>query len=380
MFAKHNDRHEECPKTKSIFVPVENVADPAIVPQAKVVGQTETEVISPYILNAFINKNAKTSASNLIYENKQPTVLEQVFDMYHHPSHPSTSEILLRKAYQFPDNPKSDSPYAKCDRVYLTRTGSLANMPNKCMIMAFLPDQVADPIPHYHRRGKISGLENMYQKDYIDGNALHTERLLLPAFLKGFDELVQEFKRLAGSDRKEIVIMVLNEGVLDVFLNFICSLKSSEPSQYHIIELLIVFAGQASLVPVLQRLGVKALYHAGLGDIPAKAAEFYGDNAFALLMWLKTTSVLIGTAAGYHVLFQDVDLVWLADPLPIIHEAIEEYRQIQVGKRTNRDSSSSDTNGESHNKSGDQKLREGGEGIDESFDLPDVLFMDDGAR
>jgi hypothetical protein len=216
------------------------------------------------------------------------------------------------------------------------------------MALAVLPDLAADPIPHYHRRGKIAGMVNMYQGDYINKGALHTEAMLLPQFLSHYDELIQQFKSVAG-DRKEVVIMVLNEGVLDVFVNWVCSLKSSNPPQLHILDQLVVFAGQESLVPLLNTMGVKALHSEGLGHIPAKAADAYGDMTFAFLMWLKTTAVLIGTFAGYDVLFQDVDLVWMEDPLPIIRRQIESYEKLAAHSQR-------------------------------EYVVPDVYFMDDGAR
>ncbi len=52
-----------------------------------------------------------------------------------------------------------------------------------------------------------------------------------------------------------------------------------------------------------------------LGYIPPKAAGSYGDGIFGKLMWLKTTSVYIAIQAGFHVIFQDTDLVWIKNPI-----------------------------------------------------------------
>ena len=35
-------------------------------------------------------------------------------------------------------------------------------------------------------------------------------------------------------------------------------------------------------------------------------------------MWFKTTSVYLALASGFNVMFQDVDLVWLRDPIPVL--------------------------------------------------------------
>ena len=57
------------------------------------------------------------------------------------------------------------------------------------------------------------------------------------------------------------------------------------------------------------------MYSPHFGPIPSQAAGSYGDVTFAMLMWLKTCSVYLASYSGYHVLFQDVDLVWMSDPL-----------------------------------------------------------------
>eukprot|EP01036_Dinobryon_divergens_P022081 gene22081-30316_t len=61
-------------------------------------------------------------------------------------------------------------------------------------------------------------------------------------------------------------------------------------------------------------MGANAIYSPALGSMPADAAKFYMDDTFARLMWFKTTSVYLALVAGFNVLFQDVDLVWLKDP------------------------------------------------------------------
>lgn len=357
IFAQHHPGSIDCSQASqhiaSVPVAISKKSDTSSPPKPTA-GNFKSSSPDVLELSVVINRNPRKPKDDVLtYENTNPLVLEEVFDMYHHPSHPSISELLLRKQsrlaqLQSPNSPDT-SPYEACDYVYLTRTGSLANMPNKCMALALVPDHMGDLVPHYHRVGKISGLENMYQGDFIDKGAMRTENMLLPDFLNGYEEIVAQVKELMG-DRKEIVVMVLNEGVLDVFLNWVCSLKKSEPAQNHILDQLIVFAGQASLVPLMTALGVKALHHKGLGQIPAKAAAFYGDMTFAYLMWLKSTAVLVSTAAGYSVLFQDVDLVWLHDPLPTIRAEIARYESI------------AETKGQ------------------KDYIVPDVYFMDDGAR
>ena len=295
------------------------------------------------------SKNAKEEHFRIYGEEAvvQPRVLDEVFAMYHHPSSPMTSEILVRP---YPPANRTrlrmidTEPYDTCQQVYLSRTGSLANMPNKCLILSMIPeqyinmrfprhtggkpgDEVSLFIPHYRRLGKISGLINMYQQDYVDGGAMRSEAVLVPSILEYMSELTEKIISLMGNPivdessnkRRSVIVMVLNEGVMDVFVNFLCSLKASNIYE-EVVPHIIGFVGQESMVEVVEALGVKAFYSIHLGPIPSKAANMYGDMTFARMMWLKATSVYLASHAGYHVLFQDVDLVWMENPLPILEE------------------------------------------------------------
>ena len=238
---------------------------------------------------------------------KQPKALTEVFSMFHHPSSPLTSEILLR-ARNVTFAPVQQNLYQDCQSVYLTRTGSLANMPNKCLSIVLGSPIDIDPVPHYHRRGKIAGMVNMFQSDYIKHGSLRTEKLLLSLFVEHLEEVTQQFLKVAGpplredGERRSIMVMVLNEGVIDVFFNFVCSCRAAGISE--IFDSLIVILGQDHLVDVIEKMGVKAFYSPHLGPIPKKAADFYGDLTFGILMWFKVTSVYLAYRAGFNVLFQ----------------------------------------------------------------------------
>ncbi len=257
----------------------------------------------------------------------KPRVLSEVFSMFHHPSSPLTSEVVIHARNKSKNAGQSDL-YEGCESVYLTRTGSLANMPNKCLAVGLAASRDVDPIPHSHRRGKISGMINMYQSDFIKGGALKTEKVLLPMLFAHLDSVTTEFLQVTGpptradGSKRSIMVMVLNEGVIDVFLNFVCSCKSAGITA--IFDDLVVILGQQHLLPVIRQMGVKAFYSPHLGPIPKKAAQFYGDLTFSILMWFKVTSVYLAFKAGFHVLFQDVDLVWMENPLPLL-EAMTQH-------------------------------------------------------
>ena len=42
------------------------------------------------------------------------------------------------------------------------------------------------------------------------------------------------------------------------------------------------------------------------------------------MMWYKSFSLWVMLKLGYHVLFQDADLVWFKDPFPYFHRVLRE--------------------------------------------------------
>jgi hypothetical protein len=53
-------------------------------------------------------------------------------------------------------------------------------------------------------------------------------------------------------------------------------------------------------------------------------------------MWFKMVSVYIAIASGFDVLFQDVDLIWLKDPIPILKALPGDMSFMDDGARTPR--------------------------------------------
>jgi Nucleotide-diphospho-sugar transferase len=51
------------------------------------------------------------------------------------------------------------------------------------------------------------------------------------------------------------------------------------------------------------------------GPMPTQAADSYGDKLFARMVLSKVYSTHLLVRLGYDVLLQDVDVVWLRNPL-----------------------------------------------------------------
>ena len=122
-----------------------------------------------------------------------------------------------------------------------------------------------------------------------------------------------------------------NEGVTDLLLNFICSCRNAKIPLKNV----IVFAAQKAFVPLIKSLGVHAFYNKFLGEMPP-ASETYGDYAFKRMMWYKASTVYLVSRAGFDILFQDVDLVWLRDPIEYIKSIQKDLVFMDDGIRSPR--------------------------------------------
>jgi hypothetical protein len=97
-----------------------------------------------------------------------------------------------------------------------------------------------------------------------------------------------------------------------------------------------VFVGREEYIALVESMGIKAMYSAWLGAMPRNAANSYLDKTFSRMMWFKMVSVYIAIAAGYDVLFQDVDLIWLKDPIPVLRAMPSDMMFMDDGARTPR--------------------------------------------
>ncbi|RYG66349.1 hypothetical protein EON64_09980 [archaeon] len=268
-----------------------------------------------------------------------PAVLDEVFGMVHHPASPLMSELLLHRAEARITSDAINYTH-HCTEVFLTRTGSLTEMPNKCLALFLAMPSQADPIPHTLRFGTIAHLTDRFANSFADRSALQQEAKLLPPLLLHLQELVQELRALVGGHGQRqggegLVVMVLNSGVFDLFVNFLCSLRSAGAFD-SVMGRLVVFTPEAPLLAPLRALGVRALASPHLSDISPQAAGAYGDSVFGKAMWLKTSAVFLALHAGFDVLFQDVDIIWMRDVLTQLQSTDKDMVFMDDGARTPR--------------------------------------------
>lgn len=176
--------------------------------------------------------------------------------------------------------------------------------------------------PYYtnHRMGTVATFLDQYQTDY--SKDVRDENDLLRPLVKQMEKPIQQVRDLLGDPleegetgkRKTAVVMVANEGVIDLVMNLLCSCRAAriDTSNY------LIFVGSEEDVTIINNMGVHAVFNPILGSMPKNAAGYYGDRTFSRMMWLKVSSVYVASKAGYNVLFQDCDLVWFQDPIPYL--------------------------------------------------------------
>jgi hypothetical protein len=247
---------------------------------------------------------------------------ESVFPHLKHPTSPSKWSFFVSQGKEW--DQKKDFMQAPCEQVYLTRTGSFANQPNKCVSVVVVPEGYNSITQLSHRKGVTALKTDQYQEDYPReyGKSPDSEQLLLLPFLQEYDRLVKNFLSKMGNpidesgQRKTAIVMVANEGVMDLLLNFMCSAE-----EIHLdLKSIVVFVGDEKSITLIENMGANAIYDPALGSMPAHAAKIYLDDTFARIMWFKTTSVYLALTAGFNVLFQDVDLVWLKNPFKYLND------------------------------------------------------------
>ena len=180
--------------------------------------------------------------------------------------------------------------------------------------------------------GTVASYRDQYQTDY---SKKYTDvPLLLWPLLKDREAAIKQIRDVLGDPvitsengvekRKTAVVMVANEGVVDLVMNLLCSCRAAkiDTSNY------VIYVGSESDVQVINAMGAHAIYNPSLGSMPKNAAYNYGDGVFSRMMWLKVSSIYIATMAGYNVLFQDADLVWFQDPIPYMQQVYSDETDI----------------------------------------------------
>lgn len=148
--------------------------------------------------------------------------------------------------------------------------------------------------------------------------------------LEHLDEIRKEFDSMLSSRGinrgDDIVLMVANDGEIDLFLNFACSCRKHGISLHNV----VLVAGSSEIVSIVEATGAMGFHHKHFASVERKASGGYLDKIFVQMMWYKAFSLWLSLDRGYNVLFQDLDLVWFKNPF----EFFKEHRNSSQGEIT----------------------------------------------
>jgi len=115
---------------------------------------------------------------------------------------------------------------------------------------------------------------------------------------------------MASKNSNTVIILLVNSGQMDLFLNFICSCEKRNLSWK---DFVFVFALDAAAKVFLDSHGVAA-YHLDDTDV-ANAAEKFSDHTFKKVIFWKSAVTYDVLLLEVNVIFQDVDIVWKSSPV-----------------------------------------------------------------
>lgn len=149
-----------------------------------------------------------------------------------------------------------------------------------------------------------------FQKDSMD---------LLKTYFSSLDSVLEELRPIARRVAKDntIIVQVCNKGQSDLLMNFACSAKAQGLDTSNI----LVFATDKHTYDVALAMGFSAFFdEKNFGGLPEQESKTYGDPTFMKMMYAKVVPVQLLNMMGYDVLFQDVDVVWMKNPIGIFHD------------------------------------------------------------
>lgn len=174
-------------------------------------------------------------------------------------------------------------------------------------------------------------------------------------------EISEKLARHNITKGDKLVIMVLNAGELDLFINFLCSCYFNRIPTNKI----IVFVGSKDLIPFLEQFNILSIFHEeSFAKVAKHASNEYLDHIFIDMMWYKSFSVWLMLKMGYDILFQDIDIVWFRNPWKYFSFVESEYQKYYGSYYSKNINSSSAKDSIQFSDLG----------------LPDGLFSDDGQR
>lgn len=127
----------------------------------------------------------------------------------------------------------------------------------------------------------------------------------------------------------DLIVMVLNDGEMELYANFVCSLRRHGLVE-EVMSRTLVFTSSADSLPLLRAMGSIAIHHEGAFPATSRHSSFeYLDPIFIEMMWYKSFSVWLMLKLNFNVLFMDVDIIFFRNPLAYF-QAVDPQRQVDA--------------------------------------------------
>jgi len=120
------------------------------------------------------------------------------------------------------------------------------------------------------RWGRVTRIPHEGKTPPITFNTQKHERFLntLLSHTKDLEKTAKPILHQAADKDKNIIAMALNQGDLDMLVNFVCSAKKHDMD----ISPIVVFGGDEVVVNVARALGLHAFTHKAFGNLPKEHA------------------------------------------------------------------------------------------------------------
>ncbi len=136
--------------------------------------------------------------------------------------------------------------------------------------------------------------------------------IITPKVFCGNFSCWNETLRKIADNNSLIIVYAASIEYLDLTLNFFCNLK-----QLHIESNSILVAMDDKMYDIAKEIGIQVLFDASFSDSDDQSNNSCGNfrsSCFTKRTHLKTFIVVTLLHSGHHILFSDVDVIWLRDP------------------------------------------------------------------
>jgi len=166
-----------------------------------------------------------------------------------------------------------------------------------------------------YARFNFFGLKSMMRSILISMGYRQQARKLLSAFEAERPRRHQKLRLLLKRQNHQnvVLVMMVNQGYLDLFRNWV---RSCDDRGIEVRSWSLVFTVDDEAAQGVEQLGFTSYTDPiSYGFQCKEAVKVFGDKQFRSLMFQKTAIVKDVLDLGYRLLFQDVDVVWMKDPL-----------------------------------------------------------------